>query len=314
MTGGFRAAHPAVAMLYFAGMLLFAALLLHPVFLLTALLGLTALVLAQGLGPNLLRSLPFLGLTGVSVAVLNPLFSHRGSHLLFYSFDQPITLEAVLYGLLMMMVLWLVMVLFISYNATVTPDKFLYLFGGIAPQATLLLLMALRFVPLFQRRLRRITLIQRTRGIDVRHGSLRKRLRDGMTLLKVLLSLSLEEALDTADSMKARGYGVRKRSVYGIYKLDRLDRVALLLLAGCGITVAICQMSGFGAYELYPRMKPAVWGRGETLMYVCYCLFLLLPLALEGRERWIWRSSRRNNYPSGIRRQNVSRSTGSPSK
>ncbi|WP_249896880.1 energy-coupling factor transporter transmembrane component T [Paenibacillus sp. PK3_47] len=300
MNSGFRSMHPAVALLYYAGLLLFAALLFHPLFLLTELLALLGLLALQGQGRKLLRSLPFYLLMAGSVAVLNPLFSHRGSHILFYFMDQPVTLEAVLYGLMMMIVLLTIFILFISYNHTVTTDKFMYLFAAAAPKTALLTLMTLRFVPLFQRRLKQITLIQKMRGIDVSKGKLRKRLSDGMTLLKVLLTWSLEEALQSADSMKSRGYGVRKRSVYGIYKLDREDKITLVLLGASGLVPLLCWLQGYGVLEIYPHMKPMVFGWGEAVMYAGFCLFVLTPLGLEGKEKWLWRSSRRNVYPSVI--------------
>ncbi|MNC27863.1 Energy-coupling factor transporter transmembrane protein EcfT [compost metagenome] len=217
--------------------------------------------------------------------------------------DQPVTLEAVLYGLMMMSVLLTVCILFISYSYTVTTDKFMYLFAAAAPRATLLTLMALRFVPLFQRRLRQITMIQRIRGVDAGKGSLRSRMRDGMTLLKVLLTWSLEEALQTADSMKARGYGIRKRSVYGIYKLDLQDKATLLLLAVSGLIPLFFWMKGYGVLEIYPRMKPVHFGWADAAMYASFCLFVLTPPALEGKEKWLWRSSRRSVYPSAIPRK-----------
>ncbi|MHA6532903.1 energy-coupling factor transporter transmembrane component T [Paenibacillus sp. BAC0078] len=307
MNSGFRSMHPSVALVYYAGLLLFAVLVFHPLFLATEIAGLAVLLLLQGQGRQLLRGLPFYLLMAGSVTVLNPLFSHRGAHILFYFMDQPITLEAVLYGLMMSAVLLTLFVLFISYNYTVTADKFMYLFAAAVPRTTLLTLMALRFVPLFQRRLRQITLIQRTRGVDIRTGGLRKRMKDGMTLLKVLLAWSLEEALQTADSMKARGYGVRKRSVYGAYRLDLLDKAVLLLLAVSGLIPLLFWMQGYGMLEIYPRMKPMHFGWGDTAMYVSFCLFVLTPLALEGKEKWLWRSSRRNVYPSAIPRKTETR-------
>lgn len=78
MSSGFRAMHPAVALLYYAGLLLFAALLMHPLFLITEFAGVIILLLLQGQGRQLLRGLPFYLLMAGSVAVLNPLFSHRG--------------------------------------------------------------------------------------------------------------------------------------------------------------------------------------------------------------------------------------------
>lgn len=311
MSGGFRAMHPSVALLYYAGLLLYAAVLFHPVFLLTELAALLGLLLLQGQGRILLRGLPFYLLMAGSVAVLNPLFSHRGSHILFYFMDQPITLEAIMYGLMMMLVLLTIFILFISYNYTVTTDKFMYLFAAAVPKTALLTLMTLRFVPLFQRRLRQITRIQRFRGIDTGTGSLRKRMSDGMTLLKVLLTWSLEEALQTADSMKARGYGIRKRSVYGVYKLDRQDKTVLMLLALSGLIPLFCWLQGYGMIEIYPRMKPMVWDWSETVMYGSFCLFVFTPMALEGKEIWLWRFSKRNVYPSAIQKKTGTRSMSS---
>ncbi|KUP21570.1 energy-coupling factor transporter transmembrane component T [Paenibacillus sp. DMB5] len=312
MSSGFRAMHPAVALLYYAGLLLFAALITHPLFLITELGGLILLLLLQGQGRQLLRGLPFYLLMAGSVAVLNPLFSHRGAHILFYLWDQPITLEAVLYGLIMMLVLLTIFLLFISYNYTVTTDKFMYAFAAAAPKTALLTLMAIRFVPLFQRRLREITMIQRFRGIDVGEGSLRKRMRDGMTLLKVLLTWSLEEALQTGDSMKARGYGIRRRSTYSIYKMDWLDKAVLLLLGLSGLIPLILWLQGYGTFEIYPRMKPLVFGGREAVMYISFCLFVLIPPGLEGKEIWLWRSSRRKAYPSVTPEPNGTRSMSSP--
>lgn len=311
MSSGFRSMHPAVALLYYGGLLLFTALLFHPLFLLTELAGLAGLLLLQGQGKKLLRGLPFYLLMAGSVAVLNPLFSHRGARILFYLWDQPITLEAVLYGLMMMLVLLTIFILFASYNYTVTTDQFMYVFAAAAPKTALLTLMALRFVPLFQRRLREVTAIQRLRGIDVTRGSLRKRMRDGMTLLKVLLTWSLEEALQTGDSMKARGYGIRKRSTYGVYKLDRLDKGILLLLGLSGLIPLLGWLQGYGILEIYPRMQQMAFGGGEAVMYAGFCLFVLTPLGLEGKEKWLWRSSRRSTYPSVIPKESGTRSMSS---
>lgn len=219
-----------------------------------------------------------------------------------------------LYGLIMMLVLLTILVLFISYNYTVTTDKFMYAFAAAAPKTALLTLMAIRFVPLFQRRLREITMIQRFRGIDAGKGRLRKRMRDGMTLLKVLLTWSLEEALQTGDSMKARGYGIRRRSTYSVYRMDRFDTAVLLLLTASGLIPLILWLQGYGAFEIYPRMKPLEFGGGEALMYISFSLFVLIPSGLEGKEIWLWRSSRRKAYPSDIPELNGTRSMSSPSQ
>ncbi|WP_150265272.1 energy-coupling factor transporter transmembrane component T [Paenibacillus tepidiphilus] len=310
---GFGAMHPAVALLYYAGLLLFALLQLHPLFLLTEIFGIVLLTVLQG-QVRLLRGVLWFLPVALSVALLNPLFSHRGTHILFYVWDRQITLEAVLYGLVTMTMLLTVFVLFISYNYNITADKFMHLFAGAAPKTALLTWMAIRFVPLFQRRLREITRIQRVRGIDTGQGGLRKRMKDGMILLKVLVSWSLEEALQTADSMKARGYGVHKRSSYGGYRMDRLDKLVLLWLAACACIPLAGWLAGHGVPEIYPRLKPMEWGWEEGWMYAGLCLFVLTPPALEGKEKWLWRSSRRKTYPSATLKPGRTRCMNSPSR
>ncbi|MBY9077460.1 energy-coupling factor transporter transmembrane protein EcfT [Paenibacillus sp. HN-1] len=300
---GFRSMHPAVTIVYYAGLLAFTLLLFHPLFLITEIAALTGLLVLQGQGRTLVRSLPFVLIVAVPAALLNPLFSHRGAVILFYFMDQPVTLEAVLYGLMMMLVLLSVIILFLSYNYTVTPDRFLYLFGSAAPTTALLALMTLRFVPLFQRRLRKITLVQGTRGITVSKGNLRARMASGMTLLKTLLTWSLEEALQTADSMKARGYGICRRSSYAVHRLERRDRAALIVLGATAAGILWGWYEGFGFLMIYPRMRPHVFTTAEAGMYAAFCFFTLLPLWVEGKEIWLWKYSARRSFRSAIPRR-----------
>ncbi len=98
--------------------------------------------------------------------MINPLFSHRGSHILFYAWDQPVTLESLAYGLFATVNLLVLLVLFISYNAVITPARFLYLFGSLFPKIALLIVMAMRFVPLLKHRLAGISSVQQMKGID----------------------------------------------------------------------------------------------------------------------------------------------------
>ena len=68
-------------------------------------------------------------------------------------------------------------------------------------------------------------------GID---GSLLQRLRNGVTILSILLTWCLENALETADSMKSRGYGLPGRTAFSIYRLDDRDQAALWWLGALG--------------------------------------------------------------------------------
>lgn len=292
MTSGFRALHPITLFLFYGGLLLSGMLLFHPVFLLTGIVLLIVLISIQKHAGTIVRMLPLYLVIGTAIVVINPLISHRGRHILFYFMDQPITLESVLYGVTMLLSLTLILLTSLSYNYNVTTDKFMYLFARLVPQSALVVMMALRFVPLLRRRLTQITLVQRTRGISVHEGSLTKRLKDGMTLVKVLLVWSLEEALQSADSMKARGYGTTKRTAYVVHRMDRRDRLLTGCLSVLIIGIAIGSALGWGRAVIYPRMQSMVFGVQDWMLYLCFCLYLLIPVIVEGKEWLSWKYSK----------------------
>lgn len=95
------------------------------------------------------------------IAVINPLFSHNGVTPLFFLNGNPVTLEAVLYGLDIAVMLVAVLYWFKGYNHVMTSDKFLFLFGRAIPRLALVLSTALRFVPLLKVQIRRVSRAQR---------------------------------------------------------------------------------------------------------------------------------------------------------
>lgn len=291
MSTGFRSLHPLPCFLYYAGVMLLSMLLLHPIYLTASVVLMILLHISyegdQSRGA--LRMLLSFLLIGLFLFLLNPLFSHRGEHILFYFMDQPVTLEAIEYGLTLSLSTLSLLFAFMSYRQVITSDKFLYLFSSIWPKGTLVMMMAMRFVPLLQWRLRIITQMQRTKGISIMNGPLKKRIGDGMKLLQVLLTWSLEEALQTADSMKARGFGRGPRSTYTAYRMRSRDWTAVVVMViACLICIAGRIVYGYGQLTIYPRLE-TIWLSGaEWFEFAIFVLFVGTPLLMDGKEwaRW----------------------------
>ena len=123
------------------------------------------------------------------VILFNSLLTHRGATTLFWLGDSRIKLEAVMFGLVMGLLLVTIMFTFASYNDIISSHKFLYLFSRISPKVALLTMITVRFVPLFIRRLKKITLVQKTKGVQLDSGSLIERIKNGMKLLASVISL-----------------------------------------------------------------------------------------------------------------------------
>ena len=284
----FGGLHPAVSFLYFAAVLALTLVCFHPVMAALSLVG--AVCFSAQL--NGWRSV---GLTSrfvlpmfLLIAIANPLFNHRGVTMLCMLFDQWFTLEAVCYGLVSAASLSAVIFWFTCYQEVMTSDKFLYLFGKPFPGTSLLITMTLRFIPQLQQNRREI---RQSQAMLQEEGTrLLQRLGSALRNLSVLLTMSMEAAVETADSMKARGYGAKRRTTFHLFRFDGRDARTLgLILAVAGICIT-ARAFGHGYMEFYPAMTPVLLGNSSYTMFVFYAVLMFLPGILETKEAIRWRS------------------------
>ena len=121
---------------------------------------------------------------------------------------NPLTLESIIYGVAASVMMISVICWFSCYNEVVTADKFIYLFGRLAPAMSLILSMSLRFIPRFKAQLNVVAQAQHCLGRDISTGGVIQRLHTAVMILSVMITWVLENSIETADSMKSRGYGL----------------------------------------------------------------------------------------------------------
>ncbi|OCA88306.1 cobalt transporter [Bacillus sp. FJAT-27225] len=283
--------HPFTAFVYYAGALTMLILFQHPAFLLAGFAAVLVLNYVQDRGKGLRRWLFFLITSGVLILVINPLFNERGRHVLFHIGDHRITQEAVTLGFMSALSIIGIIALFVSYNEIMTPNKLLFLFARVTPQFAILLMLTLRFIPLMRRRLEEISAVQASKGISLKTGTLRDRAKNGMSYIQALLVFSLEEAIQTADSMKARAYGTRKRSAYHHFRFKVIDMVSLALLAVFFITAIFGRIKGWGLLAIYPVMEPFSLSIQDGIAFIGFLLFIGYPIIIELKGAFGWRTS-----------------------
>ena len=147
----FSGYHPTINFLYYALVLLFSMCLMHPVYLAISLTGALAYdIYLKGRKAVRFAVMGLLPMAAVA-ALVNPAFNHEGQTILTYlPGGNPLTLESMLYGVAAAVMLASVVLWFSSYNEVMTSDKFVYLFGRVIPALSLVLSMALRFIPKFK--------------------------------------------------------------------------------------------------------------------------------------------------------------------
>ncbi|MBR5537568.1 MAG: energy-coupling factor transporter transmembrane protein EcfT [Clostridia bacterium] len=288
----FSTYHPVVNLVYFALVLGCAMFLLHPVCLVIALLCGAGYALClngkKALGLCLKGVLPMM----VFAAVLNPIFSHEGVTILAWlPSGNPLTLESILYGLAAAGMLGGVVLWFSCFSAVITSDKFVYLFGRVIPALSLVLSMALRFVPRFLQQLKVVTRAQKCIGRDPSRGSLFHRVRCAGAILKIMISWALENGIDTADSMKSRGYGLPGRTAFSVYRFDRRDGQALAVIALLGGAVLAGAAFGGLTWRYFPSVK---WSTAPLSLCVlaAYAALCAFPIILNRKEERKWKALR----------------------
>src|SRR5690625_5073640 len=197
MENGIRGYHPYVLFVYY---LCTGSLMMyfnHPLFLLTVLMWMIYVNISHGSGAALKKwTIPLLVMSFV-IILLNPFLVSRGTNILFYFRGKQVTLEATIYGTVMALSIVAIIIMFVSFNLILNGNKFLYVFSKMLPRTAFLVMLSIRFVPLLKRRYDEIAAVQYVRGMSVSVGKIRERLKNGMVMIQVLLTWSLEEALQT---------------------------------------------------------------------------------------------------------------------
>ncbi len=289
----FSGYHPLVNFFFFALVLVFSMCFMHPACLVISLGSATAYNIYLKGRKGLRFSLRFLLPMMAMAAILNPAFNHEGVTILGYTPNEnPVTLESLVYGLASAFMLASVVQWFSCYNEVLTSDKFVYLFGRIIPALSLVLSMTLRFVPRFSTQMKTVRTAQQCIGRDLSDGSIPQRMKHGITILSIMITWSLENAIETADSMRSRGYGLPGRSAFSIYRMDSRDKLALMWLSFCCWYIAFGWINGGLAYRYYPSIKGAEFAPFPVSFLIVYLALCMTPLILNGREDVKWKRLR----------------------
>ena len=283
--------HPLVNFLYFALVIGFSMALNHPLAQgISLICAIVYAVQTEGRKAVLFTlkwCLPMVLLT----AFINPAFSHEGrTILLYFSNGNPLTLESILYGISSGVLIATVMLWFMNFNRVITSDKFIYLFGRIIPAMSLVLSMTLRFIPKFKAQLQLVTDAQKSIGRDISEGSIWRRTKIAITVLSIMVTWALENAIETADSMKSRGYGLKGRTAFSIYRFDDRDKMALLYLGFCGFYLLTGSMVSAFGFRYFPSIR-YIGVNAVTLSFqFVYLILCLMPVALNRAEERKWRA------------------------
>ena len=345
--------HPGILIVYYLILTLSAFLFSNPYYMITFIVLMLFLIYLQGVRSELVNVMKIFIPLGALIIIINPLFIYEGAHRIYLWGSYFITLEALVYGFLMAGTFLIVLLALSSYNKTVSYQEMLYILSKKLPVISMVLVMALRFIPLLNSRAVEIeklfklenreylnsedalessseneNLIQGVEGSNVLHEDedsnpdlkngeeiesvpvgiktdsriinkvasskrgrkLIEKARNVGNIMGVTVSWSLEEAMFTAKSMKARGYNATQRSSYLSFHLKKADYcfIAFLIIVLAILAVGLTQ--GYGYINVYPSLDFSFHDLPLNIYYLAFVLLLMPLIYLELKEVWIWRN------------------------
>ena len=313
--------HPGVYLLYYFIMVLFAFIFSDPYFVVTFLVLLLVLIALQGVSHELKNIMRLFIPLSILIMILNPLLNRTGAHKIYLWSGFFITYEAIAYGILMSLALLIVILVFSSYNRSVSYQEML-------PIISMIIVMALRFIPLINSRAIEVQKLNnlKNNGIEMEMDSdesndsealdldefnsnintdydsklvnklkSNKRvaaiIKEAKTLGKIMgitVSWSLEESMFTAKSMKARGYNATERTSYLSYKFSNADFAFIALIIVTVGIIIIGLLHGVGMINIYPSIDFKFSNLPLNIYYLAFIVFLLPLIYLEIKERILW--------------------------
>ncbi|MBQ6138406.1 MAG: cobalt ABC transporter permease [Methanobrevibacter sp.] len=304
-------------------MVLFAFIFSDPYFVVTFLVLLLVLIALQGVSHELKNIMKLFIPLSVLIMILNPLLNRTGAHKIYLWSGFFITYEAIAYGILMSLALLIVILVFSSYNRSVSYQEMLYIFSKKLPIISMIIVMALRFIPLINSRAIEVQKLNslKSNGVEL-EGEDEERIdvdafnsnintdynsklvdklksnkriaaiiKEAKTLGKIMgitVSWSLEESMFTAKSMKARGYNATERTSYLSYKFSNADFAFIALIIVTVGIIIVGLLHGVGMINIYPSIDFRFSNLPFNIYYLAFIVFLLPLIYLEIKERILW--------------------------
>lgn len=287
----FKTFHPTVNFLYFSLVIGFSMCVQNPLCIICSLI--CSFLYSIILNPikaakfNFMFLLPLICIA----ALINPVFNHNGITIIgYFKNGNPLTAESIIYGFASSGMLASVICWFSCFNIIMTSDKFTYLFGKLSPALSLLLSMVLRFVPRFKQQIKTINRAQSAIGKGASDGNFFTRIKNCISVVSIMVTWALENAIQTTDSMKSRGYGQKKRTAFSIFRFERRDIYTISVLTLLGVYFITGIFLGAIRFNYFPALSKINLTIYSISVYLSYFFLCITPIIIEVREAVKWKA------------------------
>lgn len=279
--------HPIVILLFFLSNIIITMLTKNPLFITISFTSVVIYSFVLKKPKNIIKTILLITIILVISALTNPLFSNYGETILFSIGKKDFDLESMLYGLFTGLMLVSIILWFRNYNILMTSDKFRYLFSKYMPQTALIISLILKLVPELISKMKDFNNGQKITGFYYNQTFFGK-LRSRFNTLGNLFSWSIEYSMQTAISMKARGYELNKKTRFIIYKFKTRDILTTLLIVLSFISILILGYNSIFNFSYYPVLDSFSLDFKNIVAYSVFIILANLATIIHVKESIKW--------------------------
>ena len=92
----------------------------------------------------------------------------------------------------------------------------------------------------------------------------------------------------TADSMRARGYGLPGRTSFSLFRFSRRDLIVLLIITFLGLYVAIGFFRGALDFAYFPTFSAFSSSLYAKTLFLSHLLLCFIPILIDTKEELSW--------------------------
>ncbi|WP_062199312.1 energy-coupling factor transporter transmembrane component T [Massilibacterium senegalense] len=284
----FSTFHPSILFLYYVSVIFVTMFTMNPILLVFSLFGSIIFFIMMHPLKVILKDIGFYSLVFILISITNPIFSHNGETILFFLNDNPVTLEAIIYGIFIATMLTSIIFWSKSYSELMTSDKFIYLFGKAIPKLSLVISMSLRFIPMFKRQIKKVHQVQKTLGLYT-SNSITDRVFSSFRVFSSILTWSFENAINQADSMKARGYGLKGRTNFSLFQWYKRDVWMIVIISLLILSLIIGFYQQQFEFNYYPVISSLHFSTKDFVQYMIAFILMVIPFGIEVKENIKWK-------------------------
>ena len=277
----FDSYHPAINFIFFTSVIAFSFMFTQPIFLMVGYI--CAFVYSSYLGRTKALILNIFAFIFIIIfAFYYSSYNHFGiTNLAFNFIGNAITLESVYAGFVKGIHIASGAMWFYCMVKIVSSDKVIYLLGKIWPRLSLFVSIILRFAPQIVTRFVHVNKSQTSIGRGISQGSFVTKIRNAIRVTSIVITWSLENFVESSLSMKSRGYTLKGRTAYSLYRFDNRDRSVVITMFFCLTVIAMGIMLDQTKMLIDPQIILYPITALSYIFYGIYAFYCFLPMLLQ---------------------------------